>query len=40
MGLPCSLWLPFQNGFALKSTDSLLENLNLREEPRKCGLKT
>lgn len=29
MGLPCSPWLPFQNGFALKSTDIFLENLNL-----------
>lgn len=37
MGLPCSLWLPFQNGFALKSTDSLLENLNLRKNPGNVG---
>lgn len=29
MGPPCSPWLPFQSGFALKSTDVFLESLNL-----------
>lgn len=29
MGPPCSPWLPFQSGFALKPTDVFLESLNL-----------
>lgn len=32
-GLPCSPWLPFYSGFALKSTDIFLESLILGEEP-------
>lgn len=37
MGPPCSPWLPFQSGFALKSTDVFLESLNLeRGTPGMC----
>lgn len=38
-GAPCSPWLLFHRGFALKSTDIFWQSLNLGEEAWKCEVK-